>query len=45
MSRRAHPKNLVAMRRNGYTYREIAKALVVGESTIRDWVTYRTRIA
>jgi transposase len=46
---KAHPKSLVIdaliMRRNGYSYGEIAKALRVGYATVRDWVKYRTRCA
>ncbi len=55
MSRRAHPKEAVAhaqkLRSRGLPYATIAQdiyarfGISVGESTVRDWVKYRTRIA
>lgn len=53
MSRAAHPRPLVlralALRAEGLSYARIARTLFtefgveVGDATVRDWVTYRTR--
>lgn len=55
MSRRAHDIKLVhrakALRAQGFSYWKISRALFiefgadVSESSVRDWVTYRTRAA